>query len=107
MKAQIIIEPLFVLFLLPYLFFFQSEKIIMVRETAEMTNDLAQTLLYSDCLPTNPTCIQPFVRELNEKFAIWVDGVQYIECRYEFKYCTTRTGKKLQEVSVCAAACSH
>jgi len=87
------IEALFVLFLIPYLFYLlEPKKIILPRETAEICNDIAQIYSYNLSVPYIPG------------YTFWIDGRQYYLCNYEFRYCTKRFVGK--EVTVCAAACS-
>lgn len=92
------IEALFITFLLPHLFFIASiDKLIIPRETAEVTHDLAE--LYSNGhLPSE-------ILTLQNIYTVWIDAQQFFPCNYTFKYCTQRFIRG-EVVKICAAACS-
>ncbi|MBR9681788.1 MAG: hypothetical protein GOV00_03240 [Candidatus Altiarchaeota archaeon] len=86
------------LFLLPLLFFVAStEELILPRETAELTHDLAQLTSYGH----SPSELS----DLAGIYTIWVDEQQFFPCNYRFKYCTERIYES-RRVKICAAACS-
>ena len=98
MKGFWTLEAIFVVFLLPLLMFVVStESLIIPRETAELTHDLAQLYMYGH----HPAGLP----ELDGKYTVWINGDQLFSCNYVFKYCTERLVKG-EVVSICAAACS-
>ncbi|HDR53334.1 MAG TPA: hypothetical protein ENN60_01515 [archaeon] len=100
------LEAVWVLFLLPMLFFLTSPEPapIIPQETVEITHDLAQLYLYG-----HPPSSLP---DLKGHFTVWINADQFFPCPYTFRYCTSRfiplssNPHQLQEARICAAACS-
>ena len=92
MKGYFALEALFLIFLFPYLFYLsQPEDLVIVRETAEIAQDIAQLYSYN------------YTKLDIEGYIYWIDGSSEGNCSYKFKYCTTRFIGK--EVEICAAEC--
>ena len=93
------LEAVFVLLLLPQLFFLTSTgPELLPRETAEITHVIAQLLVAGH--PPGE------IEGLEGKFTVWINGTQFYPCPYIFRYCTSRRLPDHQEVNICAAACS-
>ena len=95
MRGFFSVEVLFILFLLPNLFFIlETEPLSLVRETEVYTQDVAQMLTYGHSVGEIP----------DSNFIIWVDGVPTRNCQYNFRYCTQRFYDG-GEHRICAAEC--